>query len=239
MEACSGRKNLQCQPSRDTAKTKALFRECFGLQQIHSSVNFAYKHKGVEMDQSLLARTLEEAGNPDERDPNLWAKCFVDAEGDEKKARALYVKARIPVPVPPAPTHGWCPNCSNECRLDASTCQKCGASFGAGGWQPTPYKPTPKPSVEPTETDAKAKSGGGVWRWVLGLPVAGFVLLMLIGSCAGNSPEGKERASSRDAIKYCWDEQSKKSLSGSTARLVAGACEKMESDFKARWGRNP
>ncbi|WP_313571073.1 hypothetical protein [Comamonas terrigena] len=194
------------------------------------------------------AEALKEAEDSAARDPNLWAQCFAESDGDEGKARALYVKRKMnaadqaPAPAPAkapaaAPTSGWCPNCISECKLDASTCQMCGADFMTGGWKPTPYKPTPRPSSDPTET--KAKSGGRIWKWILGVPVGGFVLMMVIGSCAGNSPEGKERANSRDAIKFCWSEQSKKSLSDSTARFVAGTCEKMESDFKARWGSNP
>ncbi|MBV7418461.1 hypothetical protein KW830_08325 [Comamonas sp. CMM03] len=196
------------------------------------------------------AEALKEAEDSAARDPNLWAQCFAESDGDEGKARALYVKRRMnaadadpaPAPAPAkapatAPTSGWCPNCISECKLDASTCQMCGADFMTGGWKPTPYKPTPRPSPDPKET--KAKSGGRIWKWILGVPVGGFVLMMVIGSCAGNSPEGKERASSRDAISYCWKEQSKKSLSDSTARFVASTCEKMESDFKAKWGRSP
>jgi hypothetical protein len=78
-----------------------------------------------------------------------------------------------------------------------------------------------------------------IWKWLVGVPVGGFVLVMVIGSCAGNTPEGKERSQSRAAIDLCWKEQSKKSLDPGAARFVAGTCERMESDFRTRWGRNP
>lgn len=196
------------------------------------------------MSQSVLARNLEEAMDPEQRDSNLWAKCFVDAEGDEKKAQAMYVKAKLkPASQPQAttelPTHGWCPSCSAECRLDAASCARCKAIFGSGGWMPTPYRPEQKPSTLPSQTEAKAKSGSSVWKWILGVPAAGFVLMMIIGTFAGNSPEAKEQAASRAAISYCWDEQARKSLSDSMARVVAGACEKMEEEYKVKWGRKP
>lgn len=194
------------------------------------------------MTQPNMTSLLQEAGNPDQRNADLWAQCFVEADGDEGKAKALYVKRKLPAPTaptpPPATTHGWCPNCSNECKLDASTCQKCGASFGPGGWQVSPYKPAAKPSPAPAEPEEKPKKGG-IWKWVFGVPVGAFVLLMIIGSCAGNSPEAQERAKARDAISYCWKEQSRKSFSDSMAQFVAGACERMEADFKQKWGYSP
>lgn len=188
------------------------------------------------MTQENIAELLQEAENPNQRDPNVWAQCFVEADGDEGKAKALYVKAKMPKP--PAPTHGWCPNCNNECKLDASNCKNCGASFGSGGWQVSPHEPTEKPRPATAESADKPKKGG-IWKWIFGVPVAGFVLVMLIGSCAGNTPDGKERAASRQAIDYCWSQQSRKSLDPSTARFAASACERMESDFKSKWGYSP
>lgn len=124
------------------------------------------------MTDTALADKLQEAANPERRDPNLWAKCFVEAEGNEGKAQALYVKAKTAAakPIPEAPTSGWCPNCCNECQLDASNCQKCGAVFESGGWMPTPYKPSSRPSAEPQPTHQvfKTAKSRGVYI-ILGL----------------------------------------------------------------------
>ena len=54
-----------------------------------------------------------------------------------------------------------------------------------------------------------------------------------------NSPEAQAKAHDRDKISLCWSDQGKKSLDPGTARTVAGWCEKMEDDFKAKYGRAP
>ena len=63
--------------------------------------------------------------------------------------------------------------------------------------------------------------------------------LLAQGFIASNTPEGKERAKARDAIELCWKEQQRKSLDPAQARFIAGACEKMEDDFRRKHNRNP
>lgn len=62
-------------------------------------------------------------------------------------------------------------------------------------------------------------------------------ILTLLG--CDNSPEAKEKASKRDGIDYCWTTYKKKSNSDDEKRFIAGACEKMEGDFRAKYGVNP
>lgn len=88
-----------------------------------------------------MAELLQEAANPEQRDANIWAQCFVEAEGEESKAQALYVKHKMPQPVQPA--KGFCPSCTAPCYLDAARCQHCGADFIGGGWKPSLTKPLP------------------------------------------------------------------------------------------------
>lgn len=87
------------------------------------------------------ADALKESEDTAARDPNLWAQCFAESDGDEAKARALYVKRRMPKPIE-APK-GFCPNCTSECAMDARSCPKCGADFIGGGWKPQLTKPRP------------------------------------------------------------------------------------------------
>ncbi|HCD1179322.1 TPA: hypothetical protein ACKRFB_002610 [Proteus mirabilis] len=54
-----------------------------------------------------------------------------------------------------------------------------------------------------------------------------------------SSPESKEKSKDRNAISYCWKEYDKKSLSDEQKRFIASSCEKMESDFRSRYGVNP
>lgn len=90
-------------------------------------------------------------------------------------------------------------------------------------------------SVEP---EPEKKGGGGllkVFLW-LGGAVAAF---LIFGATVGNTPEAKARMASKDAISLCWKEQERKSLTPGAQRFVAGTCEKMEADYRAKWGRNP
>jgi hypothetical protein len=79
----------------------------------------------------------------------------------------------------------------------------------------------------------------GVLKWVVGLPAVAIILLMVIGFFASDAPDGNSRAEARAAIGLCWKEQAKKSLDQGTARFAASVCEKMETDYRARWGGNP
>lgn len=138
------------------------------------------------------------------------------------------------------PDVGACPACGSSVSMSAGSCQKCKAIFSDDGWKPV----AGAGSIDPVANVPAGKTGiekekSSVWKWLVGVPVGGFILMMIVGSCAGNSPEGKERQASRDAISYCWGQQSKKSLDPSAARFAASACEKMESDYRAKWGRNP
>lgn len=69
--------------------------------------------------------------------------------------------------------------------------------------------------------------------------ILAVALGMLVLAGCDNSPEAKEKGIKRDAIKLCWQEYDKKSLDEGSKRFIAGACEKMESDFKAKYGVNP
>lgn len=68
-----------------------------------------------------------------------------------------------------------------------------------------------------------------------------FFMALALGLLVGcdNSPEAKEKAKKRDAIDYCWSTHEKKSISEAEKRFIAGACEKMEDDFKSKYGVNP
>lgn len=76
---------------------------------------------------------------------------------------------------------------------------------------------------------------GTVLKVVGGL-VAAFVMWALLRT---PSPGQNEKARKRDAIALCWDDQRKKSNTPEVARFIAGACEKMEADFLAKYGVKP
>lgn len=211
------------------------------------------------------ANAMREVDSSD-REPGLWAKCFAEADGDEAKAKAAYIRQRVsspdlpqqPVPAvvqPELKDMGYCPNCGVQCAKDAAKCPRCHAVFDANGWQPRNEKPAGAWSeemaarkqrdahetkqVSPATEAASKQPGGSIWKWIVGVPVGAFVLVMIIGSCAGNDPAIQAANSDKRAIERCWAEQSRKSLDPATARFAAGACELMESNFRQKHGRNP
>lgn len=119
-----------------------------------------------------------------------------------------------------------CQECKTEISDKAESCPKCGA-------QNAPR------SVESSAPVVAEKKEGGAWKWVIGIPVGLFAMVMIFGTASGESPEGKERAKARWQIDACWGVQGKKSLDASTAQFAGGMCEKMESDFRLKYKREP
>ncbi len=148
------------------------------------------------------AAAMKEAESPADRDPALWAKCFAENEGDEQRAKAAYMRAKVAASPPPA-------------------------APPAVAAEAPPAAKSPKKRLLPW------------WGWVLLTPVIAIGALLLIGALLPNNPDRDARWRAQDAIKLCWSEQGRKSLDAPTARFVAGACEKMERDYEAKWGRKP
>jgi predicted lipoprotein len=70
------------------------------------------------------------------------------------------------------------------------------------------------------------------------MKIAILLSLALLAACEP-SPEEKAKQTSREAIKYCWNEQGKKSKSPVVARFIAGTCEQMEDDFRKKHKVSP
>ena len=79
-------------------------------------------------------------------------------------------------------------------------------------------------------------SSGSVLPWVVGTPIVLFVLYSL---SAPQSPESQAKSQARSAISLCWDEQKRKSATPAEQRFIAGACERMERDFREQFKVNP
>ncbi len=78
-----------------------------------------------------------------------------------------------------------------------------------------------------------------VFKMLLGAAALIAALLMFGGSGVGAGGGSSEKDIARRAVSLCWQDQSRKSLTPGEARFIAGACEKMESDFRQRWGHSP
>lgn len=66
-----------------------------------------------------------------------------------------------------------------------------------------------------------------------------FVLFMAYGAMLSSTPEGQAQSTDRNDISYCWQQQKDKSLDPPTQRFVAATCEKMEADFRTKYGVDP
>lgn len=126
------------------------------------------------MAETTWADALKESEDPASRDGNLWAQCFAEADGDESKAKAAYIKAKVgvkpaaPSAAPaftPAPSaartgRGYCPLCGADCDLDARYCGSCKTN----GISPTTIKPFIHPKTQETPSGPQvfkaAKSRG-------------------------------------------------------------------------------
>lgn len=68
---------------------------------------------------------------------------------------------------------------------------------------------------------------------------AGALVLLALAGCGPADPATQEKRRARDAIALCWDDQKKKSLTPDAARFLAGACERMEADFRQKYNASP
>ena len=118
-----------------------------------------------------------------------------------------------------------CTECSGKISDTAATCPHCGA--------PGPKTGTAAAVVAQA---APVKKSGGVWKWVLGVPVGLFVLVMVIGSMNSNP----EKTQARRAYEACMDSLSADDRArAGNGRFIAGACESMRNDFIRKYGVNP
>ena len=109
-----------------------------------------------------------------------------------------------------------CPTCEGSISLAAPICPHCGHPVG----------------IQKSQTSS-------LWWLPAAIPLS-LVLLAAIAFVVLAEPgDSRERRLERDAISECWKEQGRRSLPPAHARFVAGVCEKMERDFKAKFGSAP
>lgn len=97
----------------------------------------------------------------------------------------------------------------------------------AGQTSVVAHEPVSGPSSPPRKTKW--------WVW----PIGAVGLFMLYALLRTPGQDENAKMSARAAIRLCWQDQERKSIDPATARFVAGACEKMERDFRARFGVDP
>ena len=98
--------------------------------------------------------------------------------------------------------------------------------------------PSPEGSNAATTSQKSSKKSHMV-ALVIGLPVAIFAVLMLIGKFM-DDPQGKQRWVDSETIKICWKQTAKPEAERKTQEFKTPQdCERLEFDFKTRYGENP
>lgn len=117
-----------------------------------------------------------------------------------------------------------CAECGKEISDQAVACPGCGAPVSGVA------------KVELAAPAKQQKKAPKLWLWI---PLAALGVWFVIAAVSPPSPETKERMRQQDAIELCWKDQGRKSHDPGTARFVASVCEKMEADYRSKWGRSP
>ncbi|OBY84963.1 MULTISPECIES: hypothetical protein [Delftia] len=107
---------------------------------------------------------------------------------------------------------------------------------------PEPHSSEPSPAASangsgPTKPPKPPKSR--IVPWLIGLPVAFFAVLMLAGQLL-STPEGEARWVERETIKICRKETARPEAERKTQQFESVQdCDRLEFDFKQRYGENP
>ncbi|MBL8357071.1 MAG: hypothetical protein JNM01_19870 [Delftia acidovorans] len=107
---------------------------------------------------------------------------------------------------------------------------------------PEPHSSEPPPASsangsDPAKPPKPPKSR--IVPWLIGLPVAFFAVLMLAGQLL-STPEGEARWVERETIKICRKETARPEAERKTQQFESVQdCDRLEFDFKQRYGENP
>jgi hypothetical protein len=93
--------------------------------------------------------------------------------------------------------------------------------------------PVDHPSIDPPAI-VRAPS---TWWLLLLLPLALGIYFLALGFALPISEDPK--SAERDAIKFCWKDQARKSLTPAEQRFVAKTCEQREADFRQAYRVEP
>lgn len=105
-----------------------------------------------------------------------------------------------------------CTACGNQVSDDAKSCPKCGH---------------------------RMKAPSRWYLWVLGVPLGGFLIMMVIGAASNSTPEGQARLSDRHAYEACMREFDNKLTPPGAKVALQSACRQMHDDYVRKWGSEP
>lgn len=101
---------------------------------------------------------------------------------------------------------------------------------------PEPHSSEPAPAAS---ANGSQPPKSRIVPWLIGLPVAFFAVLMLAGQLL-STPEGEARWVERETIKICRKETARPEAERKTQQFESVQdCDRLEFDFKQRYGENP
>jgi hypothetical protein len=104
---------------------------------------------------------------------------------------------------------------------------------------PEPHSSEPAPAASANGSHPAKPPKSRLVPWLIGLPVAFFAVLMLAGQLL-STPEGEARWTERETIKICRKETARPEAERKTQQFQSVQdCDRLEFDFKQRYGENP
>ena len=94
-------------------------------------------------------------------------------------------------------------------------------------------------AAQPASTSTPATTRNRIVAWLIALPVIIFAALMLIGKFM-DDPQSQQRWVDAESVKICWKQIAKPEAERKTQEFKSkDDCDRLEFDFKTKYGENP
>ncbi|MBS7350672.1 MAG: hypothetical protein KIG95_11065 [Comamonas sp.] len=96
-------------------------------------------------------------------------------------------------------------------------------------------------STPPTQSAEAEPVKFRIWRWLLGLPIVIFIVLMLASELMFSiAPDKETRWIERESIRQCWKDIKRQPDEDKPRHFTdAQECQALEQAFTQRWGEAP
>jgi hypothetical protein len=129
-----------------------------------------------------------------------------------------------------------CGECAGRLSDQAVACPHCGAPVLRNASSPTVAPGLPAMAKADPAAHAPVAKSGGVWKWLLGVPLALLAFVIVVGSINSNPEKDRARAAYETCMGSLADNDRARAGNGS---FIAGACERMRDEFIRKYGVKP